>query len=400
MKLQPLWTRNYILSCISYFFISMPYFIFLTTLPVFVRDVLKGDTQETGLVISIFMVSSILLRPLIGKWVDVFDKRLILLISLGLYWVFGSMYVAASSVSFLIVLRFFHGIGFGMSTNTIATITGILVPPQRKGEGIGYFSMFMSVASVCGPFLGLSVITHYNFSILFIICAGFSLISFLCGLMMKFPPLFSNTSKQVNKDKGFSWKNYIEPNTILIGLAACLSSFSFIGIFTFIVLYAREIGIEEFASYFFVIYSLAVIIPRPVVGRLFDRLGPNIIVYPAIAIFTGGLILLSQTSTVISLLFSGFLLGLGNGILLSVFQTLAITSAPKGRTGVATSTFFIFFDGGIGAGAFCLGLVASYTNYQIMYLFSAIVMLFAAGIYYCFDQQRKRTGQRSIMESM
>lgn len=48
----------------------------------------------------------------------------------------------------------------------------------------------------------------------------------------------------------------------------------------------------------------------------------------------------------------------------------------------ATSTYFLFFDIGIGVGSHVLGLLVLYTSYQIMCLASSVVMLFTAVLYY------------------
>lgn len=393
MENKSLWTRDFLLLCLSSFFQFMLFFILMATLPIFAIDELKGNEQQAGLVMTVFMISAVLCRPLIGKWIDEFDKKKVFIISLTLFLLSSTLYFAVSSLAFLLMLRFFHGIGFGTSTTTTATLAVSLIPNQRKGEGIGYFTMFMSLATVLGPFVGLTIIAHYSYTVLFAVCGVCALLSFVCGKFVQISTQFSTLKGE--KETTFHWENFFETSAIPIGLTACLLSFSFSGISTFLSLYAKELGMLEFARYFFVVYAIAVLISRPLTGRLFDRFGANIVVYPAIFIFIVGMILLSQVHTVVELLSTAVMLGLGNGALFSTFQTLAINSSPRHRVGLATSTYFVLFDIGTGLGAYTLAMVATYTNYRTMYLMTAGIMLITVLIYR-FSYQKSQNAKQEI----
>ena len=154
------------------------------------------------------------------------------------------------------------------------------------------------------------------------------------------------------------WKDLIEPSSIPIALTGFVLAFSYSGILSFIPIYAKELGLSEIASYFFILYALVVVISRPFTGKIFDRFGENVLVYPAIIIFTIGMFILSQAQTSFWFLGAGMLIGLGYGTLIPSFQTIAISAAPNHRRGSATATYFSFFDSGIGFGSFILGIVA------------------------------------------
>ncbi len=81
-----------------------------------------------------------------------------------------------------------------------------------------------------------------------------------------------------------------------------------------------------------------------------DRKGENIIIYPAIVIMALGILLLSQAQNSVMLLASAALLGFGFGNIQSVCQTIAVKSTTLQRMGLATSTFFIALDAGLGFG--------------------------------------------------
>ena len=62
------------------------------------------------------------------------------------------------------------------------------------------------------------------------------------------------------------WKDLIEPSSIPIALGICFSLFY--GILSFIPIYAKELGLSEIASYFFILYALVVVISRPFTGKI------------------------------------------------------------------------------------------------------------------------------------
>jgi MFS family permease len=377
---QKLWTRGFLGICLSSFFLFMTFYILVATLPIFVIDQLHGNQQQIGLVMTVFIIAAVLFRPLAGNWVDKFGRKKIVFASLALFLASTVMYLGIKTLLLLLALRFLHGIGFGVGTTATGTAAIDLIPEQRKGEGIGYYSMFMSLAMVIGPFVGLLVIEHHSFTVLFILCAIFSCVSFVLGSLTKIPKLEKNAKAGVKKS--LHWKNYIEPKAVPVSVSGFVIAIVYSGVITFISIYAKDLGMGRMASYFFVVFAVMIVLSRPFTGRLFDRFNPHIIVYPGIAFFIVGLVLLSQAHTPFLFLAAGAVIGLGYGAALPSIQTIAIQESPSHRRGLATSTYFLLFDSGFGLGSYILGVLVSYTSYHTMYLVSALIVAVAGVVYY------------------
>lgn len=60
---------------------------------------------------------------------------------------------------------------------------------------------------------------------------------------------------------------------------------SYAGIVTFIAAYAKELNLSSAASYFFIVYAGVLLISRPLAGKLLDKKGENIVIYPAIFVY-------------------------------------------------------------------------------------------------------------------
>ena len=99
------------------------------------------------------------------------------------------------------------------------------------------------------------------------------------------------------------------------------------------------------------------------------------------------MLLFSQANHGITLLLAGAMFGLGYGNYMSCSQAIAIQLTEPHRYGLAISTFFIFFDLGLGVGPFLLGFLVPFTGFRGLYLLMVVVIL-AGIVLYHFLQGR------------
>lgn len=396
MHKQPLWTRDFIKICLSSLFLFITYYALVATLPIYIMETLRGGEREVGLALTSFIIAAVIVRPIAGKWVDELGKKKVALLASALFMVSTFSYVGVASLFFLLALRFVHGISFGFSTTAMAAIATDLVPEQRKGEGIGYYALFMNLAMVIGPFLGLMIMNTYSFSALCMLISVFAVISFGCGGWTKVRE--AQTAARKKPAQAFSWKSFIEPGAMPISLTACLMSFAYSGLLSFIPVYAKEIGAAGVSSYFFVIYAIMIVLSRPFTGKLFDRLGEHVVIYPSIVLYAIGLVLLSQAHGPVLFLVASAVIGLGYGSVFPSFQAIAIQSSPTERRGLATGTYYLLFDLGMGVGSFVLAIVAAATNLGWMYMISSWIVAFAGIVYYSLHHRPANKKQRRERE--
>lgn len=72
---EKIWTRNFIVVCLSSFFMFLTFYILATAFPLYVKESLHGNQQQMGLAITIYVLGGVLIRPFSGQWVDKFGKR-------------------------------------------------------------------------------------------------------------------------------------------------------------------------------------------------------------------------------------------------------------------------------------------------------------------------------------
>jgi MFS family permease len=385
MKKQPLWTKDFLSISITSFFLFMGFYILLTTLPLYILEDLRGDETQVGLIISVFLIAAVISRPFTGKWLDELGRRKILLASLLVFAVSSPLYFWADSTPALLALRFLHGIGFGMATTATGAIVADIVPNERRGEGLGYYAMFMNLAMVIGPFAGLTIVQYANFVWIFALCTVLSFIALLLGAFVKMPQRAEGSAKHPT----FTLSSLFEKNAVPVAVAAGILAFAYAGILSFISVYAKELGLLEAASFFFVVYAAFIIMSRPFTGRWFDTYGENKVIYPGIILFAAGLFLLSQANSTFLFLLSGAIIGLGYGTIVPSLQTVAIKRADPSKRGLATSTFFTLFDTGIGLGSYILGILAVQIGFSTLYFTLAGVALFGLLVYYMLHGKQR-----------
>lgn len=96
-------------------------------------------------------------------------------------------YFGSNGIVLFLVIRFLHGMSYAVASTATSTIASTLIPYSRQGEGIGYFSMFMSIAMVIGPALGLFLWKDENINVLLLGVCVIAALSLLFTLGVRMP---------------------------------------------------------------------------------------------------------------------------------------------------------------------------------------------------------------------
>ncbi|MFC7442907.1 MFS transporter [Laceyella putida] len=389
-----LWTKDFILICLANFFLFAGFFVLLSTLPVYAVDELKAQEGQVGLIVGMFTIASVLMRPYGGLLVDQLDRRKIVLWTICLYLLATFSYFAAMSFALLLVIRILHGGMFGIATTALGAVVTDIIPSAKRGEGLGYFGTSNMLAMVVGPAFGLMVIHALSYQWLFFFCGLLVLVSLLLIMLVKFP---KDTAQSPRMQPRFTdWAKMIERQAFYYSMPIIGFAMVFGGIVSFISLYAAELGDADMAGGFYFCYALALVIARLFSGRLFDRKGPDYVVYPSVIAYVIGLICMALAEDKGLFYAAGALIGAGYGSIQPCLQALVISRVPAARRGAATATFFIAADLGIGVGSFLLGIIAAWFGYRGMFLFTLLFVASSALLYWTARRTEKDASQPEV----
>ncbi len=300
-KADAIWTKDFIMVLLVNLFVFVFFYTFLTVLPIYTLQELGGTESQGGLLISLFLLSAIITRPFSGAIVERFGKKRMAIVSMALFALSSFLYMPIHNFSLLLGLRFFQGIWFSILTTVTGAIAADIIPAKRRGEGLGYFAMSMNLAMAIGPFLGLNLMRVVSFPVFFTAFALFMVAGLLVSFLIKVPQ---------SKDSGttvfrFAFSDMFEKGALKIATVGLFISFCYSTVTSYLSVFAKSVDLSDISGYFFVCFAVTMMIARPFTGKLFDKVGPGIVIYPSILIFSVGLCMLSFTHSGLMLLLSG-----------------------------------------------------------------------------------------------
>ncbi len=124
-----------------------------TALPVIVVA-LHGSQHQYTWVVTATLLSSTASTPIWGKLADLFDKKVLVQLSIVIY-IGGSVFAGFSpSMEVLIAWRAIQGLGLGGLQALIIITIAAMISPRERGRYTGPIATVMSAAPVLGPLIG------------------------------------------------------------------------------------------------------------------------------------------------------------------------------------------------------------------------------------------------------
>ena len=357
--MERLWTKSYIMLTIKALLLFSGFYLLMPTLPMFIKQ-LGGSESQIGFIIGVFTISAVIVRPIIGGLMDRYGRRVFIIIGLIFFAITMYFYDWVTGITFLIVLRILHGVSWAIATTSIGTAVTDVIPSSRRGEGMGWYGLAMTLGMALGPILGLWVAKSFSFHYLFLVCTALAFIASILSFFTKIPAVEHIQKKPIS---------FFEKSVLPISIVTFFLSLTFGGITTFLPLFAAKMQVNVGA--FFLIYAITLIITRPITGKISDKYGEGVIIVPAIFIMIIALLVLALTKGTIGLVITAILYGIGFGSAQPALQVATLRLASPDKKGVANATFFTAFDLGIGLGSIILGFILQLIGYQMLFVVCA-----------------------------
>lgn len=373
-------TRNFISMCVANFLMSFSFYILIPTLPFYLIETFKAGQSVVGIILSIYTVSVLIVRPFSGFLADTFQRKPLYLFA---YFVFASFFLGyplAGSLLVFTIIRVIHGLAFGMLTTTGNTLVIDVMPSSRRGEGLGYFGVTGNIAMAIGPMTGLILKDIIPFDYIFYIAAisGAVGIFFIC--------LIKTPRRQLQKSQPISFDRFFLVKGVPASIPFLFLAIPYAMTSSYIALYVSSLGLSSNSGFFFSIMAVGMILSRITSGKLVDQgfITQNIrkgIIIATVAM-VGEVALgyaLTQNFTIGCTLYYvvAFLLGYGYGTLFPAMNTLFINLAPHNRRATANSMYLTGWDVGIGIGAFLGGYISEHYNFVSVYTIGLICAIAA-----------------------
>ena len=363
------------------FMLFFAFYVLTPLLPLYLSEHFGATKDVIGLVLSGYTITALLFRPFSGYVVDSFPRKMVLMVSFGVFAIFFAGYLAASTLLMFTIVRTLHGGPFGALTVANSTVAIDVLPSSRRTEGIGYYGLSNNLAMAIAPTIGIFIYQLTNsFEVLFWLALIVATTGWLIDSTVKL------AKKEIIREKStLSLDRFFLTRGWLLGLNMVAFGFSFGVLSNYLAIYGKEVmGITGGTGTYFMLCSVGLILSRLQGSKALreGRVTHNAATGMVISLVGYTLFILMPTLAQ-SLMFIGYygsalLIGLGNGHMWPAFQNMTINVATNKQRGTANSTILILWDIGMGLGILVGGIVAELISYSAA--FWTVVLVNGTGV--------------------
>jgi MFS family permease len=372
-----LYTREFFLLLASGLLLTTGIGIFYL-FPLFVLD-LGGSKADIGILMGTMSLSAVALRPWTSGLVDRLGRKGSL--------VTGCLLMTAVSIAHLffkgpigqvypvlMVLRLLFGTGVALGIIASLTLAADLAPVSRLNEGLGIFGVMPLMGIAIGPVVGERIIHQWGFDAMFLAAALF----FIAGFFFLMP-LKDNFATSNGGTRGGFMKALRIGLVWRMGLICFCFGVAFAAHGGFVAPFAKAGSMA--VSAYFVSYSTAAVMSRLVGGRLADRFGEKRLIPAALLIAGTGFVCLMQVTSTPGLIWTGFVAGLGHGLLFPSLIALSIRPVAAGDRGKVTGILTGGVDAGLFFGSFTMGQLGHFFGFPAIFAMAATMIFVGLGVF-------------------
>lgn len=371
----------------TFFHFTSLYYL-LPTLPLYVQD-LGGSTYEVGLIVGVFSLASLLVRPFVGASMDQAGRRGFLLAGAGIYVAASLGYLAIQSLPALLLWRVFHAIGLATFSTAATSLASDLAPPRRRGATMGVFGLAQAGALTVGPGVGQAVRSALGYTGLFLATTCTAFAALLCALRL--PGDQSPRPVEIPGGWTRNWRSlHAEAVPVAVQFAA---SIPYGIIVSFLAVVARERGMDVVGT-FFALLALSSLAVRLVAGKAYDTWGASVVLASAFVALAAAMVLLAVAARPGLFLLAAVPAGLGIGSTHTTLMARVVDSSARENRASSVAGFITCWELGVGGGSILMGRLADAAGFYVMFVVAASLPLLGLGsLRWLYDRDPGRSHQ-------
>jgi MFS family permease len=381
MITREIFTRDFILCFAAQVAFASVSFILIPTLPIYLSRLGSAEI-EIGILIGAFGISSLVLRPVVGKALSKSGEKK--------FMVVGAIVSALTSVAYLIappfwpffIVRILQGIGSAFFFTAAIILISNITPQTHRGESLGYFFLSFNISMVLAPPFGIFLINHFGFTTLFLVCVVLSLGSLLISCRLKSSDIKPMVDSSIEDSSFFTPKAF--PPIFVYFLAHIIWG----ALATFFPLHAINHGVTN-PGLFFAAYAMVLILGRALGGRILDTYQRDRVILPCLTAYIIAMTLLAYSTSLQMFILVAVIQATGHAFLMPALVAYTIDLAGASR-GASIGLLSAAGDLGMVLGPTIMGIILRFSSFPAMFLCVALIGLMNFTYFYSSMKKRKK----------
>lgn len=347
--------------------------LLLSVTPMYAASAGAGSAGA-GLVTGVLLLGTVAAEIASAALMKRYGCRVVLGVGSVLMGIPALALLSPGSLAIIVAVSILRGLGFGFSTVVAGALVAELLPPERRGEGLGLYGMVDSVPGVLALPSGVWLAGHYGYAIVVVLTTATALVSLIAIPWLPGRGHINQPATGSGKPAGLvaALRSGGQLRPVLIFASSTVAAGVIV---SFLPLAAAGTG--SIAAAGLLAQALAATISRWWAGRSGDRHGHARLLIPGLAVASAGMIAMLWLASPVAVIAGMSLFGTGFGILQNATLVLMIDRMPPAGIGTASALWNVAYDAGYGAGPAVFGLFAGSTGYPIVFAMTGVLMLTA-----------------------
>ncbi|MGW3967221.1 MFS transporter [Amycolatopsis sp. NPDC005003] len=266
----------------------------------------------------------------------------------------------------IVAVNVVRGIGYAIAVVAGGAVTALLIPADRRGEGLALVGIVGGIPSLLALPAGVWAAAHWGYAPVFVATTVATLLALLSvpGL-----PRHAGPAREDGVLAGLRNPVLTRPATLFAVSAAAVGV-----LVTFLPLAAADQP-AWVAATALLAQPAAATAARWVAGRIGDRHGPAWLLVPGLLLCTAGMAGIACTGTPAAVIGGALVFGAGFGALQNATLSLMYARVPDGGASAVSAIWNAAYDLGMAAGALGAGLVIGSAGYPATFALTAVATL-------------------------
>lgn len=360
-------SRALLLRFVSIIGSSIGFYLPLSVVPLYARQ--AGSDSGAGLATVALLLATVAAELVTPRLVARVGYRWALSIGLVLLGVPSLALTVSDDLWVIVAVSVVRGVGFAVAVVAGGAVTALLIPADRRGEGLALVGVVGGVPGLLALPAGVWAAAHWGYAPVFVMTTVATLLALLSvpGL----PRLGATARDERGHGVLAGLRNPVltRPATIFAVSAAAVGV-----LVTFLPLAAADQPAWVAASALLA-QPAASTVARWFAGRLGDGHGPACLLVPGLVLAAAGVTTIAATGSPAAVIGGALVFGVGFGALQNATLALMYNRVPAGGASAVSAIWNAAYDLGMAAGALGAALVIGSVGYPATFALTGVVIL-------------------------